>query len=480
MVGTEFLPLNVTTLNSTNRTQFATFGMQLTGLNISFHFEIKPDDPSLGYVFLFKFGGTPQQNTTFKDFDYFKTFCPNDLIIDGTNSYYRFFMNMTEMKAYKGYVGYALRQIYSSEMSTTCPGNSLNPAITIPPAVDLQCNFTAEVKARSYQSGCYYYDHANGIWASDGVDVLSKTSIYETWCSTTHYTDFAGGFIVLPPAIDFNYVFANASFDKNKTIYITVIVVSCLYLLFAIWCRIMDRKDLKRTGVTPLADNEPADNYFYEIIVYTGTRNESATDSKVNFILSGDSGETQIRRLDDAKRRVFRRGGIDSFIMSNKKPLGDLTYLRIWHDNSGKGQFGSWFLKFVIVHDLQTRQKYYFICDQWLALERDDGKIERFLPACGDAQKTEFKYLLSKQAKQKMSDGHLWFSILARPTQSSFSRLDRLTVCYVLLCMSMLMNILYYGADKSPKEDGLKIGPLNITPQQVSAKQPIFFLKVFT
>mgnify|MGYP002787401723 CR=1 FL=1 len=42
------------------------------------------------------------------------------------------------------------------------------------------------------------------------------------------------------------------------------------------------------------------------------------------------------------------------------RPLGDLTYLRIWHDNSGLGDYASWYLKFVIIQDLQTKQKYYF------------------------------------------------------------------------------------------------------------------------
>jgi hypothetical protein len=151
-----------------------------------------------------------------------------------------------------------------------------------------------------------------------------------------------------------------------------------------------------------------------------------------------------------------------------ERPIGNLTYLRVWHDNSGKGnRKASWYLKYAIVHDLQTREKNYFICEKWLALDKEDGAIDRLLPVCGEAQKTQFKYLLSKQAKQKLSDGHLWFSIFARPAQSSFTRLDRLTCCFVLLCMTMLMNILYYGIDKSSNPGGLKVGPLNLTPEQV-------------
>jgi polycystin 1L2 len=145
-----------------------------------------------------------------------------------------------------------------------------------------------------------------------------------------------------------------------------------------------------------------------------------------------------------------------------------LTNIKVWHDNSGFGSKASWYLKHVIIHDLQTREKYYFICEDWLAVDKSDGLINRLIPVAGEAQKSQFKYLLRKQAKQKLTDGHLWFSIFARPVQSSFNRLDRLTCGFVLLCISMLMNILYYGTDKSSSPNGLKIGPFNFTPQQIS------------
>ena len=33
---------------------------------------------------------------------------------------------------------------------------------------------------------------------------------------------------------------------------------------------------------------------------------------------------------------TFHRGGIDSFVMTTRRSLGELLYLRIWHDNTGK------------------------------------------------------------------------------------------------------------------------------------------------
>jgi hypothetical protein len=287
-------------------------------------------------------------------------------------------------------------------------------------------------------------------------------------------TSFAGGFVVLPAKIDFNNVWENASFTKNPTIYATCIALVSLYIILAIWARYEDNRDRKKIVITVLNKEEDDDfvdlknKYLYEIIFFTGARKDAGTESKGKCILSSELLETDAIELKDEKRKLFNRGGIDSFVYLSERPLGNLTYLRVWHDNMGKGpRKASWYLKYAIVHDLQTREKNYFICEKWLALDKEDGSIDRLLPVCGEAQKTQFKYLLSKQPKQKLSDGHLWFSIFARPAQSSFSHLDRLTCCFVLLCMTILMNILYYGIDKSSNPGGLKVGPLNLTPEQV-------------
>jgi hypothetical protein len=55
--------------------------------------------------------------------------------------------------------------------------------------------------------------------------------------------------------------------------------------------------------------------------------------------------------------------------------LGLLNCIRIWHDNTGQGSSSSWFLKYLIIRDLQTMEKFHFICQRWLAVEKDDGKV---------------------------------------------------------------------------------------------------------
>jgi len=58
--------------------------------------------------------------------------------------------------------------------------------------------------------------------------------------------------------------------------------------------------------------------------------------------------------------------------------LGSLNYIRLWHDNTGGGSSSSWFLKYIIVRDLQTLEKSYFICQQWFAVEKGDGRVSYF------------------------------------------------------------------------------------------------------
>jgi polycystin 1L2 len=118
--------------------------------------------------------------------------------------------------------------------------------------------------------------------------------------------------------------------------------------------------------------------------------------------------------------------------------------LKIWHDNSGKGDNASWFLNHIIVHDLQTNEKFYFLCRNWLAVEHGDGKIERGLFISCEKQMNELKLLMEKQAKTYLIDNHLWLSVFTKPTQSDFSRLDRVTCCFVFHYLTMALNILYY------------------------------------
>ena len=72
------------------------------------------------------------------------------------------------------------------------------------------------------------------------------TNEKQTQCFSTRSITVAGGFRVLPAPINWNYVFANDDFAKNKTIYLTMITVAVLYIILVIYARCKDREDVKK------------------------------------------------------------------------------------------------------------------------------------------------------------------------------------------------------------------------------------------
>ncbi|CAF0785734.1 unnamed protein product [Adineta steineri] len=459
---------NVTSINSTiNNLLFNYHYINITSsLPISVHFEIHSLNRSLAYLFIYKFDQTPQLNSSINIIDGWTIFCPFNLTNDDI---YRYFIDNQQTPGHQSLI-FGIRELNSTEINNYClNSSSINTSL---PITDEPFGFTSNYELRIYTSGCYYLDESNN-WKSDGLTVGPLTNLYKTECLSTHLTTFAGGFIVLPAPINWSYVFANADFMKNKTVYITMIITSILYIVLLIYARFKDKKDFEKLGVTPLADNNKSDHYYYQILVFTGQRTNAGTDSKVYFVLSGENDQTHIRLFSDPHRKIFQRGGINSFIIAVPKSLGLLNYIRIWHDNSGEGSSASWFLKYIVVRDLQTLDKSYFISQRWFAVEKDDGRIERTLPIASEAEKQEFSYVLSKKAYHSISDGHLWFSIFSRPPSNKFTRVQRCTCCFVLFFTSMLINIMYYdlsneaNASSETHSGALSIGPFYIAPQQI-------------
>ncbi|XP_066985426.1 LOW QUALITY PROTEIN: polycystin-1-like protein 2 [Macrobrachium rosenbergii] len=332
---------------------------------------------------------------------------------------------------------------------------------------DVMTNVTCDYTMRVFTAGCFYFNTKEKSWMSNGLEVVYADS-QRTTCEATHLTSFGSGFIVAPNTVDFNYVFANMGFDDNLTIYITLIISITIFILMMVWARLKDRKDIMKLGAAPLPDNKVEDKYLYEMLVFTGNKKEAQTDSTVQFILSGNQAETDVRTLGDDRRKILRKADVDVFILAVSRPLGSLQFLRIWHDNSGKGPNASWFLSYIVFRDVQTGEKYEFIANQWFAVERDDGKIDRLLQIAGEQEKTNFKHLFEARSTKNISDAHLWFSVFLRPPRSRFTRCQRVGCCFALLFLSMLVNAMWYGTvTEQPGTGGLQFGPFNLSPEQI-------------
>ena len=80
----------------------------------------------------------------------------------------------------------------------------------------------------------------------------------------------------------------------------------------------------------------------------------------------------------------------------------------------------------------------------------------------------EFSHLFRASARKNMSDGHLWFSVVARPPASRFTRVQRVCCCLCLLYTTMLANALFYGV-VAPAEGSkaVSLGPFAMSMEQV-------------
>ncbi|XP_067671591.1 polycystin-1-like [Haliotis asinina] len=316
-------------------------------------------------------------------------------------------------------------------------------------------------------SACRFWSEAEDKWITKGCQVSELSNSRFTRCLCNHLTAFASGVFTPPNSINFNTVFNNLGTKllDNNAVLITLCVIFFLYIVCVIWARRKDKRDVERWGVAPLADNVLADKYFYQITVFTGMRSGAGTRSRVSFVLSGDDADTGVRDMADEKgTKVFNRGSVNQFVMGVSECLGPLSYLRVWHDNSGKGKQQSWYLSKVVVSDLQTGESFFFLCNRWLAVEEDDGMIDRVMAVAGTGDVLTFNHLFFSNTKKSLTDSHLWISVFARPQRSNFTRVQRVSCILSLLATTMLADAMFYKAEsKHDAAFSFTLGPLKFS-----------------
>ena len=123
--------------------------------------------------------------------------------------------------------------------------------------------------------------------------------------------------------------------------------------------------------------------------------------------------------------------------------------------------------------------RYVFLCDRWLALDKDDGQIERFLAVATRDELEAFSHLVMFRSKHDLTDGHIWFSILSRPTKSSFSRVQRLSCCLSLLFTTMIGNAMWYKTTEGLQNtQEVHLGPFTFSPQELTTSLMMSLLVV--
>ncbi|XP_043937953.1 lipoxygenase homology domain-containing protein 1 isoform X2 [Protopterus annectens] len=128
----------------------------------------------------------------------------------------------------------------------------------------------------------------------------------------------------------------------------------------------------------------------YVVSVQTADIPGSGTDADVFINIFGENGDTGERRLDNDKDN-FERGSLDKFTIEAPN-LGRLRKITIGHNN--KGSSAGWFLDKVIIDDIGNKAVYEFPVNRWLAVDEDDGKIQRDI-LVGGSEPTGIVYNVS-------------------------------------------------------------------------------------
>lgn len=184
---------------------------------------------------------------------------------------------MNQTNNYSGPVMFGTRELTRDEHQYFCLKNN-NTVLRN----SSQLNFTSNFWVSIYTTGCYYFKNEKD-WADEGTEIGEDSNSEYTRCYSNHLTEFGAGWIKLPPAIDFNFVFANSSFVRNLTIYLACIIIMCGYVSGLVWTRYMDIRDKSKMGIAiiPAPIVASSESYNYKITVFTGTRKGADTDSNV-------------------------------------------------------------------------------------------------------------------------------------------------------------------------------------------------------
>ena len=139
--------------------------------------------------------------------------------------------------------------------------------------------------------------------------------------------------------------------------------------------------------------------------MYTSDLKYAGTEANVSMTLYGDKGKTDEIPLKN-KFDNFEAGKCDKFKFKTND-IGLPFKLRIQHDN--KGMASGWHLDHIELENMQSKERFYFNCKQWLSKEEYDGQIVRELPAENDGLISKplpvVHYLVEVQTGNKLLAG---------------------------------------------------------------------------
>uniref|UniRef100_A0A3Q3NKY0 Polycystic kidney disease protein 1-like 2 n=1 Tax=Labrus bergylta TaxID=56723 RepID=A0A3Q3NKY0_9LABR len=339
-------------------------------------------------------------------------------------------------------------------------------------------SLNATVSVVSIAAQCKYWNETGSTWSEDGCRVGPLTSPLVTQCLCNHLTFFGSSFFVMPNLVDVSRTAELfATFTNNPVVVCFVGAIFAAYLLVVVWARRKDIQDSAKVKITVLEDNDPLAEYRYLLNLSTGHRHGASTSSQVTITLQGTEGESEPHHLTDPEKPVFERCGVDMFLMTTHFSLGDLQSIRMWHDNSGAHP--AWYVNKVMVQDLESGQKWHFLCNSWLAIDVGECTLDKVFPVATEMDLKRFSNLFFMKTAKDFRDGHIWFSVISRPPCSTFTRVQRVSCCFSLLLCTMLTSIMFWGIPTDPSEQTMDLVMIGIQSSIIMFPINLLIVSIF-
>ncbi|CAJ0603330.1 unnamed protein product [Cylicocyclus nassatus] len=241
-----------------------------------------------------------------------------------------------------------------------------------------------EIAVKAMTKGCYRFEN-DTRFGNRFIEIGSYLGDTTIECETTHLSIFSVGLFNLDVDTDFKYQYIADHREQHIASTMIVIVMTVHMLIVMIFAINYELMEGDQGFLFNMADNVNCDLYHYIVAVETGYRMYAGTDSRIFITLYGTEADEMTRELSsplfDKNSAVFTWGSTARFLLKTPWSLGDIRYVRVWVDNSGRGHRESWYCNRIFIKDLHTGSIYRFPIHDWLGQCMAEGASERLSAA---------------------------------------------------------------------------------------------------
>ena len=125
-----------------------------------------------------------------------------------------------------------------------------------------------------------------------------------------------------------------------------------------------------------------------------------------------------------------------------------------------------YYLSVILFIDLISL-RFLFSCEKWFSAKHESGTLDLVIPEVRCDIEFQRRHLY--EAGNAIVERHIVFGLFNRPGRSSFTRAQRLSICFAMLMLTMIANAMWYRTDDAMKENLIVVsfGPLQVTWHQL-------------